>query len=136
MWFRFAGLSIEELFPDSTARRNDLFASCRKIQSGPSECFLPSNLLTEQLILAHFNDPPAFNWKTVDVRSPDCDRQIRNPKFHDDDPVSKEQRDFQWERRSNAIFRESADLPIGSSGSQATQCDLFEWGDIVSPPTP
>jgi hypothetical protein len=102
MWFRFAGLSMEELFATSPAsRRNDLFTSCRKIQSGPSECFLPSNLLTEQLILAHFNDPAGFNWKTVDVRWPDCDRAIRDPKFYDDEPVSKEQRDFQWELRQS-----------------------------------
>jgi hypothetical protein len=102
MWFRFAGLSMEELFATSPAsRRNDLFTSCRKLQSGPSECFLPSNLLTEQLILAHFNDPAAFNWKTVDVRWPDCDRAIRDPKFYDDEPVSKEQRDFQWELRQS-----------------------------------
>jgi hypothetical protein len=57
--------------------------------------------LTEQLILAHFKDPANFNWKTVDVRWPDCDRQIRNPKFYDDEPVSKEQRDFQWDRRQS-----------------------------------
>jgi hypothetical protein len=102
MWFRFAGLSMEELFATSPAsRRNDLFTSCGKLQSGPSECFLPSNLLTEQLILAHFNDPAAFNWKTVDVRWPDCDRAIRDPKFYDDEPVSKEQRDFQWELRQS-----------------------------------
>jgi hypothetical protein len=101
MWFRFAGLSIEELFACPATRRNDLFASCRQIQSGPSECFLPSNLLTEQLISAHFNDPANFNWKTVDVRWSDCDRAIRNPKFHDDEPVSKEQRDVQWDRRQS-----------------------------------
>jgi hypothetical protein len=102
MWFRFAGLSMEELFATSPAsRRNDLFNSCRKLQSGPSECFLPSNLLTEQLILAHFQDPAAFNWKTVDVRWPDCDRAMRDPKFYDDEPASKEQRDFQWELRQS-----------------------------------
>lgn len=101
MWFRFSGISIEELFAAPSSRRNDLFASCRKIQSGPSECFLPSNLLTKQLILAHFHDPAAFNWKTVDVRWPDCDRQLRNPEFFADEPGSKEQRDFQWERRQS-----------------------------------
>ncbi|MGA2966017.1 MAG: hypothetical protein ABSD64_07380 [Terriglobales bacterium] len=101
MWFRFAGLSIEELFAAPLPRRDDLFTSCRQIHRGPSECFLPNNLLTEQLILAHFNDPATFNWKTVDVRWPDCDREIRNPKFFDDDPVSKEQREFLWERRQS-----------------------------------
>jgi len=106
MWFRFAGLSIEELFATSSASRRDaLFSSCRRIQCGPSECFLPSNLLTEQLVLVHSKDPTAFNWKTVDVRWPDCDREIRNPNFYDDDLVSKEQRDFQWERRHSDKMR-------------------------------
>jgi hypothetical protein len=99
MWFRFAGLSVEELFAAPAARRDDLFACCRKIRSGPSECFLPSNLLTEQLISAHFDDPATFDWKTVDVRWPGCDREMRNPEFYNDEPVSKEQRDFQWDRR-------------------------------------
>ena len=102
IWFRFAGLTIEELFATSPAsRRDDLFADCRKIRSGPSECFLPSNLLLEQLTLAHFRNPSAFNWKTVDVRWPDCDRAICNPKFCDNESVSKEQRDFQWNRRQS-----------------------------------
>ena len=101
MWFRFSGTSIEELFATPSPRRNNLFASCRKIQSGPSECFLPSNLLTEQLILAHFHSPATFNWKTVDVRWPDCDRQLRKPGFFADEFVSTEQRAFQWERRQS-----------------------------------
>jgi hypothetical protein len=102
MWFRFSGLSVEELFahPDP-GERDALFDSCRRIQSGPSECFLPSNLLTEQLILAHFNDPTDFNWKTIDVRWPDCARALRNSEFFADDPVSKEQREFQRERRQS-----------------------------------
>ena len=101
IWFRFAGLSVEELLAAPSSRRDKLFASCRKIRSGPSECFLPSNLLAEQLILDHFNDPAAFDWKTVDVRWPDCDRAIRNSKFCDDEPVSKEQRDFQRDRKQS-----------------------------------
>lgn len=102
MWFRFAGLSIEELFATSpSSRRDALFGSCRQMQNGQSECFLPSNLLIEQLILAHFNEPVSFNWKTVDVRWPDCERAIRDPKFYDDEQVSKEQRDFQWDRRQS-----------------------------------
>lgn len=101
MWFRFAGLSIEELFAAPAPRRDDLFASCRKIQSGPSECFLPSNLLTEQLILAHFSDPAAFDWKTIDVRCPDFDKELRILESCNYESVSKEQRDFQWERRQS-----------------------------------
>jgi hypothetical protein len=101
MWFRFAGLSIEELFAAPTARRNDLFASCRKMWSGPSDCFLPSNLLTERLILAHFKDPVSFNWKTVDVRCPDFGRELRILESYDYESVSTEQRDFQRARRQS-----------------------------------
>jgi hypothetical protein len=101
MWFRFAGLSIEELFACPAPRRNVLFASCRKIQSGPSECFLPSNFLIEQLILSHFRDPAAFNWKTVDVRCPDFDKELKILESYDYESVSKEQRDFQWDRKQS-----------------------------------
>lgn len=99
LWFRFAGLSIEELFAcRETSRREALLSSCRRLQSGPSECLLPSNLLIEQLILDHFNDPATFNWKTVNVRWPACERAIRSPEFFADEQVSKAQREFQLER--------------------------------------
>jgi len=102
MWFRFAGLSVEELFATSPASRRDaLFASCRKIWNGPSECFLPSNHLTEQLILAHFKDPASFNWETVDVRCPDFDKELKLLESYDYESVSTEQREFLWKRRQS-----------------------------------
>lgn len=101
MWFRFSGTSVEELFAAPSPRRNALFAGCRKIQSGPSECFLPSNLLMEQLILAHFKDPAFFEWKTVDVRCLDFDRELEILESYDYESISKEQREFQWERRQS-----------------------------------
>jgi len=101
LWFRFAGLSVEELFACSvTDERNSLLASCRRLQSGPSECLLASNLLTEQLILAHFNDPATFDWKTVNVRWSDCEKAIRNSGSFTDEQVSKEQREFQSVRKT------------------------------------
>ena len=99
MWFRFAGLSIDELFAAPQSRRNKLFASCRKIRSGPSDCFLTSHLLTKQLILAHFKDPASFNWKTVDVKCPDFDKELKILESYDYESVSKKQRDFQRERK-------------------------------------
>lgn len=100
LWFRFAGLSVEELFAcRETNDREALFTSCRRLQRGTSECLLPTNLLIEQLILNHFNDPATFNWKTVNVRWPDCERAIRNPEFFSDEQASKEQREFQLERK-------------------------------------
>jgi hypothetical protein len=101
MWFRFAGLSIEELFAAPAARRNDLFTGCRQIRGGPSDCFLPGNLLTERLILAHFKDPASFDWKTVDVRCPDFDRELKILESYDYESVSKEQRDFQRARKQS-----------------------------------
>jgi hypothetical protein len=100
LWFRFAGSCVEEL--SATARpedRNKLFASCQSLQRGPSECLLPSNLLTEQLVSAHFADPKTFNWKTVNVRWSDCERAIRDPRFFDDEQTAGEQRAFQRERK-------------------------------------
>src|SRR5882724_5641134 len=71
LWFRFAGLCVEELFAASNPdERKLLFASCRGLQRGPSECLLPPNKLTEQLVLAHRNDPKNFDWKTVNVSWP------------------------------------------------------------------
>jgi hypothetical protein len=105
MWFRFAGLSIEELFAATPIRRDTLFASCSKIQDGPSECLLASNRLIEQLIVAHFNNPASFNWKTTDVRCRDCYLQIRRPKFYENDLVSEQQRDFLWRRKQSDKLR-------------------------------
>jgi hypothetical protein len=100
LWFRFAGLSVEELFacPDPDERAK-LFTSCRSLQRGPSQSLLPSSLLIEQLILHYFSAPATFNWKTVDVRWPDCDEAIRDPEFFLDEKVSKEQRELQKERK-------------------------------------
>src|SRR5258706_10460785 len=97
LWFRFAGLSVEELFACPDPKREALFTSCRDLQRGPSECLLPSNLLIEQLILRHFQDPKTFDWKTVDVRWPDCEIAIRNPDFFRDEEESQKQREFQLE---------------------------------------
>jgi hypothetical protein len=100
LWFRFAGLSVEELFacPDPD-KRAALFGSCQRIQRGPSECLLSPNLLIEKLVLDHFNNPKTFNWKTVNVRWLDCEKAISNPKFFAAEQVSMEQREFLSERK-------------------------------------
>lgn len=100
LWFRFAGLSVEELYATSRAEdRKALFASCRALQRGPSECLLPPNKLTEQLVLAHRDNPKNFDWKAVNVRWPRCEGAIRDPEFFDDDETSEGQREFQKERK-------------------------------------
>jgi len=100
LWFRFAGLSVEELFAASNRdKRQELFASCRGLQRGPSECLLPPNKLMEQLVSAHRNDPRNFDWKTVNVRWPLCEGAIRDPEFLNDEETSLGQREFQRELR-------------------------------------
>ncbi|MGB6387738.1 MAG: hypothetical protein WBF25_21100 [Terriglobales bacterium] len=100
LWFRFAGLSVEELFATPTPDDRDaLFTSCRRLQRGPSECLLPPNKLLEQLILNHINDPKNFNWKFVNVRWPRCEAAIRDAQFFADERVSQGQREFQRERK-------------------------------------
>jgi hypothetical protein len=100
LWFRFAGSCVEELSATATSEdRNKLFTNCCRLQHGPSDCVLPSNLLTEQLVLAHFNAPKNFDWRTVNVRWSDCERAIRDPRFFDDEQTAGEQRAFQRERK-------------------------------------
>jgi hypothetical protein len=97
--FRFAGLSIDELFACPSPRREKLFASCRRLQSGSSDCLLTSSLLIERLILAHFSDPMNFDWRDVNVRSLDDESLIRNYMLLNIDQASKQQSQFQAERR-------------------------------------
>ena len=78
LFFRFAGLSIEELIctPDP-AKRASLFASCARLQGGPSDCLYPQNELIRLLVVEHFRNPLSFNWMTVDVRAYEYEDAIR-----------------------------------------------------------
>ncbi len=99
-WFRFAALSIEELFATRKAEsRKALFASCQAIQRGPSECLLPSNWLTEQMILHYAKDPANFDWKLVNVRCSACENMIRNDELISDAQIAKEQHAFYEHRK-------------------------------------
>jgi hypothetical protein len=101
LWFRFAGLSVEELFATSALDDRDaLFTSCRRLQRGPSECLLPPNKLLEHLILKHISNPKNFDWKHVNVRWPRCEEAIRDVQFFADEQVSQDQRELQRERKN------------------------------------
>ena len=76
-----------------------LFASCRDLQGGPSQCLLPPNKIIERLALAHSRAPDRFDWRTVDVRWPRCDGAIRDPGFWDDEPALQGQREFHRDRK-------------------------------------
>jgi|ERR1700722_12055061 len=144
-WFRFAGLSVEELYATSKAEeREALFASCRGLQLGPSECLLPPNKLTEQLVLAHQNDPKNFDWKVVNVRWPRCEDAIRDPAFFADAETSQGQREFQRERKRlgkddlvglrpkiQAIFEAHGEAPPTSFRPAMSRLESLEGGGAV-----
>ena len=97
LFFRFAGLSIEELIaiPDP-GRRAALFGSCGRIQKGRTDCIQPQNELLRLLILAHSNDPFAFDWKSVNVRALDYETGIGDRTLIGDEELSAEQRRDQF----------------------------------------
>ena len=101
LWFRFTGLAIGELVATTDpARRDKLLDSCRKIQgAGPSECLLLSHSMIQEMVASFSSDPKAFDWKTVNVRWPDCERAINRTGCFFDDKVSKDERDFHRERK-------------------------------------
>lgn len=146
--FRFAGLSVEELFATQNADdRAALWTSCRCLQRGRSESLLPSGLLITQMISQYSRDPANFDWKIVEVRWPDCDAAIRDPEFCLDDEVSKEQREFQKERRELArqqrerqrlslrpeiqkIFKNYGELPPATFRPAISRLEKAEGGSV------
>jgi hypothetical protein len=147
-WFRFAGLSVEELFATQDSRERDaLFTSCRNLQRGPSQSLLPSSLLITQMILQYVGDPANFNWKTVDVWWRDCDAAIRDPEFCLDDEISKKQHVFQKERKElarqqrehqrlslrpeiQAIFKKHGELPPATFRPAISRLEKAEGGSV------
>ena len=97
-FFRFAGLSIEELVstPDPTLRAA-FFSSCAELQQGPNDCLYPQNELIRLLVKDHFMHPGIFDWKTVDVSAPEYEDALRSPSFVNDQQLtiaqSKEMKD-------------------------------------------
>jgi hypothetical protein len=92
-FFRFAGLSIDELIscPDP-AKRAALLRCCARLQHGPSDCIFPPNELIRDLIVAHHENPEFFDWKAVNVRAVEYERGIQRHKAIVDDALSSEQR--------------------------------------------
>ena len=98
IFFRFAGLSIEEMFahPEYSERRA-LFAYCRRLQGGPNDCIYPHNEMLKRLILYHSKDPEHFNWRTVNVRALEMEKEIQRHELIADESLSAEQRLAQFE---------------------------------------
>ncbi len=92
-FFRFAGLSIEELIstPDPV-KRAALFDYCARLQDGPTDCLYPQNELIRLLVVDHFKNPSAFDWAAVDVRAKEYEDAIRRRFFITDEQLAADQR--------------------------------------------
>jgi hypothetical protein len=88
-FFRFAGLSVEELVstPDP-AKRAALFHYCARLQDGATDCLYPQNELIRLQVVEHFKNPSAFDWTTVDVRGWEFEDAIRRRYFVGDQQLS------------------------------------------------
>ncbi|MGO9072872.1 MAG: hypothetical protein ACLQEI_01670, partial [Terriglobales bacterium] len=87
--FRFSGLCVEELVatPDP-AMRGAFFDSCARLQEGPNDCLWSQNELMRLLTTAHFRNPTAFDWTTIDVRSPEFEDALRRRYFVSDQELT------------------------------------------------
>lgn len=113
MFFRFAGLSIEEMFAHPKAPdRVALFDACRRLQKGPSECIYPHNEIIRRLAVDHCKNPAGFNWKTVNVRDVECEKEIQRPRLIADEQLSTDQRNAQFQGAKDYEHIFSADLRI------------------------
>ena len=92
-FFRFAGLSVEELIstPDA-AKRAALFDYCARLQDGATDCLYPQNELIRLLVVDHFKNPSAFDWAAVDVRAREYEDAIRRRFFITDEQLAADQR--------------------------------------------
>lgn len=91
--FRFAGLSLEELMSTpGTSERLALFTYCKRLRAGSTDCIYPHNETLKLLIQAHSQNPAAFDWKKVNVRAWEYEREIDCPELVGDDALSAAQR--------------------------------------------
>jgi hypothetical protein len=89
LFFRFAGLSIEELVSTSDpVKRAALFTCCARLQDGPTDCLYPQNELIRLLVAGHFKSPSTFNWTTVDVRAWEYEDAVRRRYFVGDQELA------------------------------------------------
>jgi len=93
LFFRFAGLSLDELMatPELT-KRIALFTYCGRLQDGPTDSIYPHNELLKRLIVAHSQNPTAFDWRKVNVRAWEYEQEIGRRVFVWDEALSEEQR--------------------------------------------
>jgi hypothetical protein len=93
MYFRFAALSVDEMFATNDAgNRAALRASYGRLQHGSAECIYPHNELVTRMVVDHSKNAAGFNWKTVDVRARDYEEAIQQRDLVVDERLSCKQR--------------------------------------------
>jgi hypothetical protein len=97
---RLAGLAIEELMatPDQAAR-TALLRGLGRLRYGPHDCLLRNNELLRHLIQANELNAAKFDWKTVNVASPEYARRATGQDLIADDQLSSEQRTHLMEQK-------------------------------------
>lgn len=92
-FFRFAGLSLDEIMacPD-TEKRTRLWNYCGRIRNGRSDSIYPHQELVKRLILAHAESPTSFDWRTVNVRAWEYEREMGLREFVGNEQLAAEQR--------------------------------------------
>jgi len=128
-FFRFAGLSIEEMVSckDSNKRRTALFTSCRQLHDGPSDCLNTPNVLLTRLILEHHKSPSTFDWLKVDVLTSENDSIISSCGRVVNDDLSAEQ----WKHQKEMIKQ----YKQGFSDLRPKQDEVFANNNEVPPQT-
>jgi hypothetical protein len=92
LFFRCAGLSVEELVACADpARRDALLACCRRLQQGAFECIYSHGEMLRLHITAHKQNA-SYDWKAVDVRAREYERGIQRSDLLLDQELSELQR--------------------------------------------
>jgi hypothetical protein len=93
MLFRFAGISIEELYATKDpVRRATLLNSCKRLQEGESDCVYPQDQVLKLLIEAHAKGPDHFDWTAAEVISSEYIHEISAGNWVNDEDLITEHR--------------------------------------------
>lgn len=121
------GICIEELMASTVAEtRTRLIASAGRLTYGPHNCLLPQNEIVTRLVRAYESDPLRFQWRRVNITSPEYAAELSRRTLTADDAVAqhvwkelqdtKKQFDKMWRelrgKLEEAFQRDGASRPL------------------------
>jgi hypothetical protein len=87
---RINGISIEELMSATeTEVRIRLIASAGRLMDGPYDCLLPQNEILTHLVRAYEANPSQFQWRRVNIQSPEYAAELRRRTLTADDAIAQ-----------------------------------------------